>query len=685
MRHILAKAAVFALISSLAHAGQIQVLGGEHEGFTRLVLHLSEAPNWELTEDSDRVSLRLADGPYAFDLSKAFDRIGRHRISGLTARPDGLEIDLACECAISAHSEGAKLLVLDVKEKQSDSAKRQHSFGLSLISVDGLAVSAPIDTIQPKLPHEITHKLPDTFDQPLSASENTQLKEVQQRLIKQLSNAAALGLVELAETPTYGASIKVSEGEVTNAGSAKLNVAAQTGLSAELERETFHNQSTAMSGEVCIPDRDLEISGWVAGSDFSSGIAVLRRSLGGEISALDDQTAMSMARHYLAFGFGVEALSILHEIDATPETDLLRSISFVLEERPNESPIQFQRMASCPGKVGLWAVLAGLAPDASDINFRSVVESFSALPEQLQIHVSPRLSQALLDMGASEEARLILRAAGRQHESPTADYRFVEAQAELHDGNIHRALPSLTASATADAPISPEALVGLIETEIALGRAISIETMELLEGYAQLYREDTVAPKLIKALTSARMSAGQFQEAWQMVNALPTGDKQVHAFEEFVLALLRVGSDLEFLRYGTALKPHSTDFQSSTAIKVAERFLAMGFPDLAASFLIEGGDGSNQQERRLLQAEIAFRKGNLIGAKAELLGLRDERASQLLARIEAAGRAHPAPEYPNSTTADLPVTLARGHEALSGSQELRGRLEELLSVETIDE
>lgn len=682
MRRVWIQAAFFAAAANLAEAGQVQVLGGEHEGFTRLVLHMPQTPKWELTENGGQAYLRLENGPHTFDLAKAFERIGRSRIEGLTATPDGLEISLACKCAISTHSDGPKLLVLDVADAPQESV----SFGHSLISADGLSISSTETKPYPELPHQTIQKLPSILKQPEAASQSAQLKEVQQRLIKQLSNAAALGLVDLAETPDYGAEGKGMNPSSDEAEPIKMNVRAETSLEAGIDRESALNGYLATSGEACIPDRDLDLSRWIAGSDFSSGIASLRRTLGGEISALDDQTVIALARHYLAFGFGTEALALLRVVKPSPEADLLLSLSYVLEERMDAAPIQFQRMATCSGNVALWAVLAGLQPDTPDVDLGRVIESFSTLPEQLQIHLSPRLSQSLLEMGAYEEAQLVLRSAERQHENPSADFNFAKAQADLHEGDAEGAVLSLTASSEADAPISPSALVELIDTEIALGREISTETMALLEGYAQLYREDAIASHLIRALTSARISAGQFHEAWSMVNAIAIGDAQrVPALEEFLSSLVRAGSDLDFLRYGGALKTHAADFQAETTTQVAERFLAMGFPDLAASFLTQGRDGANHQERRLLLAEIAFKKGNLIGAKAELLGLRSEQAEQLLAKITEAERAHSVTEIPQAPAAGLPVTLARGHEALSSSQELRTRLEDLLSAAVIEE
>ena len=74
----------------------IKVLGGEHEGFTRLVLHASKIGTWETEFDERMLRISFPESSLIFDLSKSFERIGQSRISNVSKTPKGIELARKC-------------------------------------------------------------------------------------------------------------------------------------------------------------------------------------------------------------------------------------------------------------------------------------------------------------------------------------------------------------------------------------------------------------------------------------------------------------------------------------------------------------------------------------------------------------------------------------------------------------
>ena len=102
-----------------AEGGAIR--GGEHAGFTRIVLEIESTTEWSLETASDRATIRFPGRSLAFDTREVFERIPRTRIRAVSVRGgeagSEIAVDLGCDCRVSTAFVGARWLALDVADR----------------------------------------------------------------------------------------------------------------------------------------------------------------------------------------------------------------------------------------------------------------------------------------------------------------------------------------------------------------------------------------------------------------------------------------------------------------------------------------------------------------------------------------------------------------------------------------
>src|SRR5699024_5125810 len=101
----------------------------------------------------------------------------------------------------------------------------------------------------------------------------------------------------------------------------------------------------------------------------------------------------ALARLYLAFGFGREAVNTLAIVPHDSNIrDVLHLLADVVDDRPADSRVLINQ-ADCGGSVAFWHSLAfnTVAP-LDDIGRTRVIMSFRLLPEALRRQLAPRLA-----------------------------------------------------------------------------------------------------------------------------------------------------------------------------------------------------------------------------------------------------------------------------------------------------
>lgn len=664
------------LIAPPAMADTVRVLGGEHADFTRLVLHLPGDLRWSKKTAGNSVSLDFSSQKTAFDVSKAFERIRRDRVSSLVAASGVLRIGLGCQCEVSVYPTGQQMLVVDVRstpERQATSPSKP--------SIVGSIKRSAINPQTQAKPQEVTKRVKTEVASP----PHPQVQATERKLLEQLSRATNLGLLKLSPAPMF---------ENTNRQTPHLAKKARPDVRSNISTNIpIHSAIHAVeatpdvsyNGIECISDTNLTIADWQVGESFSKGLSKLRKELGGEITPINQNSALRMVRHYISYGFGTEAIALLQEMEKPKDGALLAAMAMTIDQLEGPSPMDWRGLATCEGKIALWALVSG--EGYNGLNAKSIALNFTSLPEDLQNLLGPRIAEKLLKLDAKEEADFILGNVARQQVQETAEYRFANAKSYLHEGSTVKAASEFSATVQSEAPISAEALIQLILTELEEKRPVSDETLGLLVSYTYQYQDEEIAIRLNQTLYSVRLAAGHFAEAWAMLDASNFSQEGLkQAATTFLKALVENAPDFEFMRYGTTLADSGDEFPPRLSLAVARRFLNLGFTELASRYLKRATSPTEQRSRRLLQAEILLATGNHLAAKAELLGLRGEDVNHLLAQIRAT-------EQPDVQTSDnteparptqVRTSLAHGHQAVHKSRELRSRLEEILTQTMTD-
>ncbi|NOR62733.1 MAG: hypothetical protein GQ535_09610 [Rhodobacteraceae bacterium] len=117
MKHLFAVALILSA-SPLAAQQVVLVNSGEHEGFSRLVLRIDPAVNWEIVEARGEAIVRFPDQSLTFSTSHVFDRISTDRIAGVSeaSSDEGsyLQLEFNCKCEVQSFAFKENYIVIDV-------------------------------------------------------------------------------------------------------------------------------------------------------------------------------------------------------------------------------------------------------------------------------------------------------------------------------------------------------------------------------------------------------------------------------------------------------------------------------------------------------------------------------------------------------------------------------------------
>ena len=115
--------------AAAAEGGAIR--GGEHDGFTRIVLTVDPTTEWSLETADGRATLRFPGKELPFSTQGVYDRIPRTRITAVSVVPDPagtlVTLDLGCDCRVSTSFVGAQYLALDIADRDAARPRSRHS------------------------------------------------------------------------------------------------------------------------------------------------------------------------------------------------------------------------------------------------------------------------------------------------------------------------------------------------------------------------------------------------------------------------------------------------------------------------------------------------------------------------------------------------------------------------------
>ncbi|SDN80560.1 hypothetical protein SAMN05216196_102176 [Lutimaribacter pacificus] len=635
------------LAAPMAWAAQATVRSGDHGDFTRLVIHLPRPGEWVLEERPGAAVLRIPEGVTGFDLSEVFTRIDRSRIRDVVpgALPSEIVVEFACDCAVRVEDQGGGMLVLDVfgEPKISEVLGHQGRESNATPEPDVTATDLPLFLPHPTAPPGVPDRLDANVQQ--NAEIGEAVKAAEQRLLEHLGRAAARGVLQPAQRlPTRDPALQPAEpASAAKPVDSSIPLGVLTGTDAAIDAHMRVN-GEGLNDTTCLDDVAFAIAGWGA-EDFNTGLANWRSQLYGEFDRLRPEAALGLARHYLHYGFGAEARGslALHEVSQP----VLTILSHIVDGGTVAEAGPLTGQAVCDGAVALWAVLAlpdGM--DRQDVDDKAVVRHFAALPDHLRQRLGPMLARRLMALGYRDAAETVLRRLDLAREEQDADSKMASADISARSGAVDRAQDRRKEVVAKNTTQSPEALAELIVAEIAAGRPITPETADLAAAFAFEHRKSDAADRLAWAESLARAGAGQFGDAFAVLEALP--DDNGVARPETIYDLLHDrASDEVFLTQIFPRLETAASLSARTANRLAARLGTLGFHQQAVLVLRGGATGSAGRERRLLRAGNALARGQSRQAEAEILGLsgRDVDALRAQARDMAGNHAVAARIY----------------------------------------
>ena len=618
-----------------------EIRTGWHPTFTRIVVSIPVESDWKLGRIETGFGLRVA-GVDAFDTTGFFRRLPLDRISAVDGARD-LNLSLGCDCHATAFLWRPDRLVVDIRDGPASS---DNPFEVALTRDQPAKEDLDQRLALDLLPRPQTRVTLDDVS-PIQSPEapDSDLRQIEKQIIDSLTRAADQGLLTLNSQPVpqpIEETLRSSVAEPVDASTQSIvsDLPIQSGVrtrtSVEIERGTAASSDafTVSTPNVCWPDAHIEVGSWAEGDDFSAEIATYRSRIYGEFDRIDHDAVTGLARTFLYYGFGREAVQTL-EIDGemTSERAAMIAMARIIDdETTSDMPVAHQ--VSCAGQVVLWAVLA--APVQGDLNVQDidrVVRDFKALPEHLRGHLAARMAERLAALGKPDLAEDVLSSGPIASENLTSN-AIVAANIAADRGDLKSAEGRLLALAKTDDRLTPEALITLIELQIAQDIPVEPEMLLLLETKRFEHRDDPIDVELAIAQMRAQLTGGYHAIALETARALLP---RVDAPEMSVLMNLVAekttenASDMDFLTFAFA---GETELMGpGIGNTVAKRLLALGFPERADELLRPHADGDDMAERRYLRAQAAMAVGQVDRAETILAGITTDRAMAILARV----------------------------------------------------
>lgn len=719
------------LTAGAARAETVAIVSGEHDGFSRIVLDLSEPTPWQFGRTADGYELRLARDGIRFDLRQVFRTIPRTRLASIWADPESgdLQLGIGCACHAMPFEFRDDIIVIDIKDGPPPPGS---SFETSLA---GSALPALAGRAPPRPRLRPAAGLPAAADwakmfreaqAPVVAMPPAELQQMRETLLLQLSRSASQGLVDMTLAPPGGA----RDPDRAQGHLAEGHVSTSFGPGVAVLTARDPEQDLTPQGDICIEDRRLEVVTWADERPFTEQYAESRALAVGEFDRPDPEVIGRQTRLLLHFGFGAEARMTLAAFEvAPPDAELWDTMGLIVDGAAVEADNPFSGQADCDTHAALWSVLSRPELRFSDRpRVRAVLRAFSALPPGLRRQLGPGLAERFLSIDDVASARAVRDAILRAPGDPGDAAQLAEAQIDLHDGRPDDAAARIEEVATEGGPMLPQALIDLVEARLAQGAPVDPETVLALSALVQEQGDGPLGPELRRAEGLALASGGDFASAFAISAAGAPG------FDDELWPLLAsAGPDSAVLAQAVLPREAIPPTDPATATTIAGRLVDLGFPDAGLAWLPPAeGDvarillaaraelarrdaraalrilaGQTGAEADLLRAQAQVQLGDPVGAASAFAAAGDDVAAEralwqgrdwaAVASSEAdpvltaaaalalptsdPDATIPGPDVgPAPPTVEPPTTLARGRALIEDSAATRAAVEAMLGA-----
>ncbi|MHC0051976.1 hypothetical protein [Actibacterium sp. D379-3] len=622
-------------------AETVRVRSGEHPDFSRLVFTFDAPTSWSLERRGDGYDLVLNRPDVRIDLSQVFRFIPRTRLRDISFDASGLRgrLTVTCPCHAEAFEIGPGKLVIDIKDGLNPDENRREASKPAPDAIETRPL--PENLMRPPLrvigdftgpaPAPVPPATPPIKERQADAARVAALQEV---LLKELSRASAQGLVkpDIAPLPiSTNAAPPVLKmrpappDSVPPPGSPGLTVE----TSVDRARSAIFAAASTDQGTACQPAHHFDVVGWGRDEHPAVLIAEARNGIVGEFDKVDPKVLRRLVTTYLYLGFGAEAQAAMRGFGVEPaDAGFLSVLAQIMDDGHVDTGLLPQDQLGCDAPVALWAALArSTLPRGVEINQTAILRAFSTLPIHLRRHLGPGLAGRFLTIDDHETATGIRNAIARAPGDHGSGVALMEAQIELAHGiRPEAALKDIVAR---DDPASVEALLLLTEARLADGLAPASSDVIAAAALAFEHRETAFGARLERVSVLGDARNGAFETGFAKLGRLDeTQSAPLRA--EFLEIFNASATDADFLRHAYALLPADTrpEMGDAVAISIAQRFLALGFPQEAQAMLPPHG-GAESDNLRLLRARLAHIQGNAAEQLRNLAGLAGTEAEQM--------------------------------------------------------
>ncbi len=600
-----------AWLPGFLHAETIRVQTGEHDAFTRVVLTVPPASDWQIGQSETGYDITLS-GALGYDLRRFYELIPRDRIADVSQSADGATLSLVveCPCSLESFTYLDRFLVVDIRDGAADATTPVAVRGPTPRAETAAATTdaAPIlsfarrpleigpDRLIPLLPDSVSSPVASPQAAGIAVSETQAQVPEKQTTIPDPIAGTDVGQVgrQIAESVARA----LSEGALGPASfppspdplgpfHARHDV---PGITARTSRQQLSEDiSAARDGaRACLDDSLFAIESWADARPFHIQLRELAARAFDEERATADEDVIALARLYLHFGFAEEAIRVIRDDGRQSlETQSLLSIAAVLLDGQAGLTVLDQQQ-SCTNRAALWAVLAGQGVGAGGrLPATLLVNEYRRLPVEVRAIVGPPLVEVLLAEGDVDSAMQIM---GRIPEAAVEPGPAAAAESDLE-----RALarPEGSAAILDDAieggrAVTAQVLTRRLQLGAEEGQAVDDGLADLADAVLFERRGTQDADALALAQFRFHLASGGFDRAAMMITdrAISEAGLSTEALKtELAIAAVERMQDMPFGRYAwdAALLPQNKDALDA----IADRLVALGF-DARAADLREG-------------------------------------------------------------------------------------------------
>ncbi|WP_417587700.1 hypothetical protein [Pararhodobacter oceanensis] len=651
--------------ASIGYAQGFPVTTGEHDGFTRVVIHAPPGTGWELEGDARGQVVRLTPDTAQLDISRVFTRIARTRLSEVQAEAGALRLDLACDCELRSWEERPGLIVIDIADPAPDAPSPAVALSPSELptlalpapettaSAPGFSASGIGETLARRHMSERITIPPEAAEMPATAA-----AALTAELGSSLAEALGQGLLEAAvpgdTTPPV---------QLLDAPHESADLPANMRVTNVTQRRDPDAAPEPQIADICRDADALAFLETPMTEPFGQVYGRLSRGLYGEFDQPDAEVRRGLIELYLASGFGAEARALIaNHSDPVYGRELLIGLADVFERRNSNSRMRLAQLTGCEGPASVMAVLAGAASEDLHSAAPAIALIFTGFTPAMRAMIGVDLAKRLIEADAVDAARVVVGSTRRSEWVDPTVLDLIDARLDQARGFSDVAFARLTHAQSRDTPGVLARLLLALET----GNRADAELLATAEALASTERGNAEGIEIMAVIVRSHAFSGAHAAGFAALDRIAswrpehseTRVRMGQLADVMWLSVAQKADDLSFMQ----LVLGRDDWRDEGALRLetrqalAARFVDQGLASTALTLVPEAQDHTSEMLRARAHIELGDPQAAL-----EILTDRDSPEAALLrARaLEALGE--------NARAAETYEALSRVPEATSAA------------------